>query len=157
LRYDEKKKLVVELKELTSEIKFKPQDINDFLTENGTTPVREGSRIETLAGRPQLKLEQLLLLDKRSRNFLERTGKRSREIVESVEIAIKYQGYIDREKSLADKIRKLNKLEIPDDIVYEQLKSISTEGRQKLERYRPETVGMASRISGVSPSDVAVL
>ena len=74
-----------------------------------------------------------------------------------MEIFIKYQGYIDREKNLADKIKKLYDFKIPGDIIYDELKSISTEGRQKLDKHRPNTVGQASRISGVSPSDVAVL
>ena len=79
------------------------------------------------------------------------------QLEESVEITIKYQGYIDREKNLADKIKKLYDLNIPEDVVYDELLSISTEGRQKLDKYRPETVGKASRLSGVSPSDISVL
>ena len=84
-------------------------------------------------------------------------GKRVYEIIESAEIKIKYKGYIEREKGVAEKIKRMNEMKIPDDIDFEELKSISTEGRQKLSRIRPETIGMAGRISGVSPADISVL
>ena len=119
--------------------------------------MKHGTYIHTLARRPQLNLDELLQLNDKCRKFVEKLGKRRNEIVESVEISLKYQGYINREKSLADKIKRLNDLKIPQDIVFEELKSISTEGRQKLSKLRPETIGKASRISGVSPSDVSVL
>jgi len=156
-RLEEKRSMIKEVQDIAAAVKFKPEQINQFLEDKGTTPVKHGIRIETLAARPQLKLEELMLLDSKSRDVIEKLGKRKMEVLESVEITIKYQGYIDREKSLADKIKKLNDLTIPNDILYEELKSISTEGRQKLEKYKPETVGQASRISGVSPSDVSVL
>jgi len=82
---------------------------------------------------------------------------RGGEIVESAEIRIKYEGYIQREKLIAEKIKRLEGLKIPDDIIYDELLSISTEGRQKLNRIKPSNIGQANRISGVSPSDVNIL
>jgi tRNA uridine 5-carboxymethylaminomethyl modification enzyme len=79
------------------------------------------------------------------------------EVMESAEIKIKYEGYIQREKIVADKIKRLDKVKIPEDINYHELLSISTEGRQKLSRIKPENIGQAGRISGVSPSDINIL
>ena len=91
-------------------------------------------------------------------NLLEaKRSSRFAETAESAEIRIKYEGYIKREKIIADKIKRLENLKIPGDIVYKELMSISTEGRQKLERIKPENIGQAKRISGVSPSDVNIL
>jgi len=87
----------------------------------------------------------------------EELGSRKREIIEAAEIRIKYRRYIEREKGNAEKIKRMNDLLIPDDIEYDELKSISTEGRQKLNRIKPGTIGAASRISGVSPADISVL
>jgi tRNA uridine 5-carboxymethylaminomethyl modification enzyme len=80
-----------------------------------------------------------------------------REIIESAEIRIKYAGYLEREKGVADKIKRLEELKIPNEIIYDELASISTEGRQKLSKIRPATIGQASRITGVSSSDVSIL
>lgn len=80
-----------------------------------------------------------------------------KEIIESAEILVKYKGYIDREKRIADKILKLEEVKIPDDFDYTSLKSLSIESRQKLEKHRPKTISQASRIPGVSPSDISVL
>jgi len=136
---------------------YKPDMINGYLEKMGTSPVRQGTKISSLATRPQLNLEGLLGQSDEGREFISTLESSKDIILESAEIRIKYQGYISREKQLADKIGKLNNLRIPDDIIYEELKSISTEGRQKLDRQRPQTIGAASRISGVSPSDIAVL
>ncbi|MEE4115482.1 MAG: tRNA uridine-5-carboxymethylaminomethyl(34) synthesis enzyme MnmG [Marinilabiliaceae bacterium] len=156
-RFIEKKEMVKRLRNELKEIKYKPDQVKDLLLEKGTSELKHGASIENLAGRPQLSLEELLTISKRGRELMEALGSRKAEILESVEIGIKYQGYIDRERNVADKIKRLNDLKLPEDISYEELKSISTEGRQKLEKFRPATIGMASRISGVSPSDVAVL
>jgi len=136
---------------------FNPGQINSYLEQMGTTAVKQKTKIVTLAGRPQLGLEGLLKILPEGVDFIKELGTYADVVLESAEIRIKYQGYISREKLLADKIGRLNELKIPADIIYDQLKSISTEGRQKLEKQRPDTIGAASRISGVSPSDVAVL
>jgi tRNA uridine 5-carboxymethylaminomethyl modification enzyme len=111
----------------------------------------------TLAMRPQIKLKEYLIKIKESGNLSSVNSLRFEEIAESAEIKIKYEGYIQREKIVADKIKRLESLKIPKDIVYSELMSISTEGRQKLERLKPENIGHASRISGVSPSDINIL
>jgi tRNA uridine 5-carboxymethylaminomethyl modification enzyme len=136
---------------------FKPEEIDEYLISMGTTALKERSKIVTLAGRPQLGLEGLILRSVDGEEFLKSLGVRANEILESAEIKIKYQGYISREKQLADRVGRLNHLKIPDDIIYDELKSISTEGRQKLGKHKPATIGLASRISGVSPSDISVL
>lgn len=138
-------------------VTFKPDHVNDLLLKRGTTAVTQGVKMSALASRPQLRLMDLLEFSKEGRAVLEQLGDISEVIVESAEIRIKYKGYIEREKNLADKVGKLDDLPIPKDIDYEQLVSISTEGRQKLSKSRPGTIGMASRISGVSPSDISVL
>jgi len=89
--------------------------------------------------------------------MVDSAGETGDQVVEGAEIIIKYQGYIEREKNMAERIKRLDNLRIPGDINYEELKSISTEGRQKLEKHKPETIGMASRTTGVSPSDIGVL
>ena len=91
------------------------------------------------------------------KKLMKKFGKRTNEIIESAEIKIKYRGYIERERGLADKIKRMNDLVIPGDIDFDELKSISTEGRQKLKRIKPPTIGAASNISGVSPADISVL
>ena len=157
IRLEEKRELIKQVREETRRIKFKPEEIKEFLISRGTSEIKHSVNIETLAGRPQLALKELFELSEKGLKVLDLLGNRKSEVLESVEIGIKYQGYIDRERNVADKIKRLNDLNIPEDIKYEELKSISTEGRQKLDRYRPNTIGMASRISGVSPSDVSVL
>ena len=91
------------------------------------------------------------------KKLLKKSAERKKEITESAEIKIKYEGYIQREKIVAEKIKRLEKLRLPDDINYNELVSISTEGRQKLSKIRPGNIGQAGRISGVSPSDVNIL
>ena len=91
------------------------------------------------------------------KKMYEASGVMGEEIFESAEIEIKYEGYIAREKIMADKIKRLEKIALDDQFDYERLKSISTEARQKLAKIRPKTIGQASRISGVSPSDISVL
>ena len=85
------------------------------------------------------------------------SGSRAGEIIETAEIAVKYEGYIARERKMADKIKRLERIKLDEDFEYERLKSISTEARQKLSRIKPRSIGQASRISGVSPSDISVL
>ena len=95
--------------------------------------------------------------DKRLTEVLEQDDEKAEEIIESAEIRIKYEGYIQRERVIAEKIKRLEKVKIPEDIEYSELLSISTEGRQKLSRIRPVNIGQAGRISGVSPSDINIL
>lgn len=154
---EEKEKLVEELIGFLSDRSVEPTEINRFLEEIGTNPVPQKMKAINIAARPQVKLNQLLeqIKDARNNKFLD--SGRADEIIESAEIKIKYEGYIQREKIIADKIRRLENLKIPADIDYGELMSISTEGRQKLQKIKPANIGQAGRISGVSPSDVNIL
>ena len=111
----------------------------------------------TVATRPQVEIVALLDWIKDSIELKAVRSARFAEIAESAEIKIKYEGYIQRERIVAEKIKRLESLKIPEDIDYTELLSISTEGRQKLSRIKPVTIGQAGRISGVSPSDVNIL
>jgi len=139
------------------ELSIDPDEINSYLESKGTTGIKQKTKAVNIAGRPQIDLkefvERVLNIDRLREENIERWE----EIIESAEIQIKYEGYIEREKVIADKIKRLENLKIPDDIKYEELTSISTEGRQKLSRIRPVSIGHAGRISGVSPSDVNIL
>ncbi|MBS0010028.1 MAG: tRNA uridine-5-carboxymethylaminomethyl(34) synthesis enzyme MnmG, partial [Bacteroidales bacterium] len=156
-RLEKKQKSVENIMEFVKGNKFRPAEINQYLESVGTNELRESQRIEKLVLRPQVRLGDLLLLSGEGKRIRDDLGERRREIIEAAEIKIKYKAYIEREKGLADKIGRMNNQAIPHDIEYEELKSISTEGRQKLARIKPGTIGAASRISGVSPADVSVL
>ncbi|MDE5839900.1 MAG: tRNA uridine-5-carboxymethylaminomethyl(34) synthesis enzyme MnmG [Muribaculaceae bacterium] len=133
-------------------------ELQDFLECAGTGRLPGRVRIADLLRRPQLNFENLIpLVPLLAQRCLDVEEDRRAEIIESAEILIKYQGYIDRERESAEKMRRLEKVRIPDSLNYEGLLAISTEGRQKLSKIRPATIGQASRIPGVSPSDINVL
>jgi tRNA uridine 5-carboxymethylaminomethyl modification enzyme len=152
-----KEDLVDEIVNFLEEYSVSPEEVNQELLRLDTNPITQKLKAINIAVRPQVNLENLLKWIESSEKLGAMKSDRFREIVESAEIRIKYEGYIQREKSLADKIKRLETLKIPDDLNYSELMSISTEGRQKLNRIRPTTVGQAGRISGVSPSDVSIL
>ena len=129
--------------------KLKPEIVNPYLDSVGSTPITDSKHLSELVSRPEVHLADLL-------DFVPR-GTFSNEVVESVEIALKYEGYIEREKQQADKINRLEYVKIPADFDFSSLNGLSMECRQKLNRYRPSTIADASRISGVSPADIAVL
>ena len=135
----------------------KPRDINAALESFGTTPLQFGSPIASLIARPQLGIKQLASAIPTLQAALDMNDERKDEIVEAAEILIKYDGYINRERQIADKMHRLEDIRIKGHFRYEELHEISTEGRQKLSRINPETLGQASRIPGVSPSDINVL
>ena len=137
------------LRSACSEIKLKPSEVNDYLESKSATPLSETKHLEELVARPEVSLFDLM-------DFVPR-GTFSREVVESVEIAIKYEGYIEREKLQADKNNRLEYIRIPEDFDFDKINALSIECRQKLSRYRPSTIAQASRISGVSPADISVL
>lgn len=133
-------------------------ELQDYLEQVGTGRLAGSVKVADLIRRPQLCISALLPLVASLRNRCEQVeSERRDEIIESAEILIKYSGYISRERESADRMRRLEMLRIPDSIDYSSISSISTEGRQKLDRIRPATIGQASRIPGVSPSDVNVL
>lgn len=135
----------------------KPRDINAALESFGTTPLQFGSPIASLIARPQLGIKQLASVIPTLQAALDMNDERKDEIVEAAEILIKYDGYIKRERQIADKMHRLEDIRIKGHFRYKELHEISTEGRQKLSRINPETLGQASRIPGVSPSDINVL
>lgn len=144
--------------EFINTFSVKPALINDYLVEIGETPLQQGCKLTQLLLRPALDLRTLAKGIKPLADFIASLGEdRIEEIIEAVEIMVKYQGYLEREKQLADKARRLEGLVLGDKFDYESLTSLSTEARQKLSRIRPQTVGQASRIPGVSPADVNIL
>ncbi len=134
-----------------------PEDINAFLGRVGTSPLKQKTKLIELAKRPQVYLLELIEEIPELRSLKKACGNRANEIVESAEISIKYEGYIVRERQMADKIKRLERIRLDPDFEYGRLKSLSTEARQKLNKIKPATIGQASRISGVSPSDISVL
>ena len=159
-RYDHwlKKKAEIErIVNFCNSTNVKPRDINAALESFGTTPMQFGSTIASLIARPQLSIRQLASAIPSLQAALDTQDTRHEEIVEAAEVLIKYDGYIKRERQIADKMHRLEDIRIKGHFKYEQLHEISTEGRQKLTRINPETLGQASRIPGVSPSDINVL
>ena len=159
-RYDRWLKKKAEIDRIISfcnSTNVKPRDINAALESFGTTPVQFGSPIASLIARPQLGIKQLASAIPTLQTALDMEDDRKDEIVEAAEILIKYDGYIKRERQIADKMHRLEDIRIKGHFRYEELHEISTEGRQKLSRINPETLGQASRIPGVSPSDINVL
>ncbi len=134
-----------------------PGEINDFLERVGTSPLKQKVKLYEVVKRPQVTLKDLVLLFPKLAEISEDCGNRMDEVMEAAEIFIKYEGYINRERQMADKIKRLEKIRLDDSFDYNKLKSLSTEARQKLSRIRPKSIGQASRISGVSPSDISVL
>ena len=157
MRFREKKDLVNELSAWLMNKSVEPDEVNKFLKRKGTSQITQKIKAFNLAGRPQISLKHLLANINGSGDLGFNKSKRKTEIIEAAEIKIKYSGYMERERGVADKIMRLEDLKILDDINYEELTSISTEGRQKLARIKPTTIGQASRISGVSSSDISIL
>ncbi len=136
----------------------KKERINPWLIEMGTSPLKQGVKLIDLLMRPQISIWDLVKqIDKFSELVTEIPTNRREEILESVEIRLKYAGYINREKLIADKFRRLDHVKIRGKFDYSSIRTISTEGREKLAKVDPETIGQASRITGVSPSDINVL
>ncbi len=178
-KYDQKDKLL----ELCSQVSVRSESVNDYLSFVGSAEVPSRRRISELVARPQVELNKILEFV--PRGTFEKFGvdfssefssvedefsglsfsveeaevqeNLQREILESVQISIKYEGYIERERKIADKIRRLEKLQIPENFDFDKVESLSIECRQKLKKYAPRTIAQASRISGVSPADISVL
>ncbi len=134
-----------------------PEAINDFLADNNTSPIKQKVKLIDIARRPQITFIELLQKVFNDDNDSNVLNGYDNYIAEIAEISIKYSGYIGREKNIADKLKRLENISIPKSIDYFELKSLSTEARQKLSKVKPETLGQASRISGVSPADISVL
>ena len=159
-RYDwwiKKKDAIDVLTKFCESFPIKAKEINSALESTGTTPLRMGCKLIDLVARPQLDFPTLSNIIPELKEQLEKPENRNEEIAEATEIRIKYKGYIEREKIVADKMRRLEDIKIKDRFKYAGMNQLSTEARQKLEAINPETVAQASRIPGVSPSDINVL
>ena len=159
-RYDwwiEKKEAIGRIIEFCANYPIKKDEINPKLEALGTTPLRAGCKLIDLIARPHLNLTNLSEIIPDLKAALETPANRKEEITEAAEIKMKYKGYIERERLIADKMHRLEDIKIKGRFNYSELHGISTEGRQKLERIDPETLAQASRIPGVSPSDINVM
>ena len=159
-RYDwwmEKKEAIERIIDFCANYPIKKDEINPKLEALGTTPLRAGCKLIDLVARPHLNLQNLSEIIPDLKAAMDAPANRKEEIAEAAEIKMKYKGYIDRERLIADKMHRLENIKIKGRFKYSEILEISTEGRQKLERIDPETLAQASRIPGVSPSDINVL
>ena len=161
LASDERLQKVKAKKETTAQLvnelkhkKVKPAEVNEKLEAIGTAPLKEGTSLLNLLRRPNVTLAEIKNLSDEISEYLDQY---TEETLEQAEINIKYESYIEKEQQMVDKMQKLEDLAIPADFDYGKLSAISIEGRQKLSKIRPATIGQASRISGVSASDISVL
>ena len=150
----EKKKFIEEIESFCDSFAIKPRLINGALEALGSTPLQYGCKLTDLISRPELSFEKLEDTIPELKELLNRPTNRREEISEAAEVRIKYKGYIEREKLVAEKMHRLENIKIRGHFDYENLNAISTEARQKLAKIQPETLAQASRIPGVSPSDI---
>lgn len=155
--YLDKKNAIDKLISLLQQLSVDPLDVNDVLLQNGTSAIQVRQKLSNILLRPQISINDILpffsqRLDEFQSDLLSR-----KDLLEAVEILIKYEGYIEKEKELAAKLSRLEDVRLKDDFDYYALQSLSWEAREKLSKIRPETLGQASRISGISPSDISVL
>ena len=156
-RYDtwkEKQKNIERIEDFCNKTPIKAKEINSGLESLGTTPLERGCKLIDLVSRPQLNLKNLSEIIPSLKETLDIPSPRREEIIEAAEIRMKYKGYIEREKMVAEKMHRLENIKIKGRFDYPHLAAISTEARQKLEKIQPETLAQASRIPGVSPSDI---
>lgn len=159
-RFEQLKSKIEKQKNLTDFIKsysIKPANLNEFLASRDSSELKHGCKLSDLVLRPQLSIEDLAEAIPELKEKIEELGSRKEEIVEATEVLLKYEGYIEREKLIAEKLQRLEHINIRGRVDYNSLQSLSTEARQKLTKIDPETIGQASRIPGISPSDVNIL
>ena len=155
-KYIEKKQKVEQIKTYLSETYTYPDEINGLLERNGSTGIEQKTRLSYLLLRPQISLQDMIGVLPSLESY-QTDDRFLKECLEEAEIQIKYESYIEKEDELADKLRRLENIKLPKDFDFHQLQSLSYESREKLNRYQPETLGQASRISGISPADINVL
>ena len=158
---------VSNLSSMCDNVNLRADVVNEYLSSAGSAVLTESKRISDLASRPEVNLSDLLefvprgTFDKYSVEFSAGenglSDRLEKEIIDAVEIEIKYKGYIEREKNIAEKISRLEDLKIPENFDFDRVSGLTIECRQKLMRYKPSTIAQASRISGVSPADISVL
>ncbi len=157
LRVDEKGKSLATIIKFCQNNSALPDEVKGYCIRSGTQPISQKTRIEQLLLRPQCNLKNLIEHVKLLNEFISSHSEFDEEVLEEAEIQIKYAGYISKEREIAAKLQKFEEIELHSDFDYQKLKSISYEAREKLSAMKPKTIGQASRISGVSPSDVSVL
>lgn len=156
--FRQKQGYIEDIIQLCHNTSVSPSEVDTFLEGHGTTPLRHGCKLVDLVLRPTLSLESLCKVVPQLANAIDTLpSDRREEIMEAAEIAMKYKGYIDRERELADKAKRLENIKIKGHFDYDTIKSLSTEARQKLKKIDPETIGQAARIPGISPSDINIL
>jgi len=153
----EKKNAIAEFIDFCKKTKVKPFEINEYFDKVNTSRIKETIKLNRIILRPQVKIAELKESYTKISEFFKNRRLNELEILRSSEIAIKYNGYIEREKIIAEKIKRLEGIKIHNDFNFNKIESLSTESRQKLSRIKPENIGQASRIPGVSPSDINVL
>lgn len=152
----QKKSLVESLVAFARDLSVKATEINDYLKTIGSDPLTQGRKLHDILMRNNTSFETLQEVLPKLKKFIEKNGM-NEEVIEEAEIQIKYKGYIEREKFIAEKLHRLENISIPDNFDYFSMNALTIEARQKLDRIRPTTIGQASRIPGVSPADVNVL
>ncbi len=154
---EEKEDEIKDIIEFVSNFKIKAENINSTLERLGTAPLNRNARLKDLLSRPQINLSDMIEVVPELQEQVEKIENRREEIIEAAEIKIKYEGYIEREKIIADKINRLENIRIKGKFDYNSIQSLSTEARQKLTRIDPETIAQAGRIPGISPNDINIL
>ncbi len=155
---EEKRRLRDAIIELADTLTVRPAEVETLMEQSGTSPLKQGVKLRSLIERPQLTILSIAPFVEPLAALVDSLPEDRRlEIVEAAEILVKYEGYIARERLVAEKLRRLEDVKLSPDTDYSQIKSLSTEARQKLDRHKPASVGEASRIPGVSPSDVSIL
>ena len=154
-RVEEKKRITKELISFIEKLSVKKEEVNPILESKGLTTVNQSMKLFKIAARPQLSIIDFKSINKLEEYFIENNI--DDEIIEQVEIHLKYSGYIEKERNNADKLNRLENVPIPSKFDYSKVKSLSFEAREKLSKIQPTSISQASRISGVSPSDISVL
>jgi len=142
---------------LMSKLTIKPNEISDYFEKIGSSKIEGSETLEKLTKRPEVKLKDMLSLIKPSGNSDLESIINDEKVIEQIEIELKYEGYIKRQYEMVEKMMKLEKINIPLSFNYNEIIQISAEGREKLSKTKPRTIGQASRISGVTPSDISIL
>jgi len=153
----EKKNEIQRIIDFTANYSLKPEYINEGLVKLGTNPLKQGMKLKDVITRPQITINSIAEYIPAFKEELDKIPNRKKEIIEATEIIIKYDGYIKREQLIADKISRLENIQIKGKFDYENIQSLSTEARQKLSKINPETIAQASRIPGISPNDISIL
>ena len=149
-----KKEAVAQIEEILKAVKVKPHEVNESLGDLNTATIREKVAVHTLLKRPEIGVSELLNMDT---NLADKLSSFSKEALQQAEILIKYENYIDKEEKLAEKMKNLDSFKIPTLFDFDKITALSAEAREKFKKIKPETIGQASRISGVSPADISVL